>query len=325
MQPSYVKLYQSGELEKRAERLWNRLESCDLCPRECNINRLIDERGFCRTGALPPISSACAHHGEEPAISGDNGSGTIFFGHCNMRCAYCQNYQISQDPGFPREYEVPIEVLAEKLLYLQNRLHCHNINFVTPSHVVPQIVKAVLLAIPQGLSVPLIYNTSSYDSLSAIQELNGIFDIYLADLRYASNEKSLLYSQAPGYREASRDVLREMYRQTGNLVKDDEGIAQRGLIVRHLILPEDIAGSEDSLRWLAEELSPEVTISVMSQYYPTFHAGSYPSLRRKITPHEYREVLKLMEKLGLENGWIQEMESAEAFRPDFNNTENPFL
>jgi putative pyruvate formate lyase activating enzyme len=325
IEPGYLALYRSGELERRAVALEARLAECDICPRECGVDRLKGKHGFCNSGSLPIVSSFCAHHGEEPVISGKRGSGTIFFANCNMRCVYCQNYQISQDPKAQHGNKIETSVLAERMLYLQNELACHNINLVTPSHFVPQIVRAVFEAVPGGLRLPLVYNTSSYDSLKTLRELDGIISIYLADIRYASNEYGLKYSHARGYVEASRAAIKEMFRQVGNLELDDEGIAHKGLLIRHLVFPGGIAGSEDSLSWLVREVSPEVTVSIMSQYYPAHKAARrrYPELGRKITPQEYAAVSALVEKLGIENGWMQGMESAESYRPDFSADE-PF-
>jgi putative pyruvate formate lyase activating enzyme len=272
---------------------------------------------------LPIVSSVCAHHGEEPALSGSRGSGTIFFGNCNMRCVYCQNFQISQDPKAQHKNKLSVSVLAEKMLYLQNELHCHNINLVTPNHFVPQIVKAVLEAASNGLHLPLVYNTSSYDFVKTLKELDGIISIYLADIRYASNELGLKYSRSRDYVDNARAAIIEMQRQVGDLVVDDAEIAQHGLIVRHLILPNGVAGSEESLTWLVKEVSPRVTVSVMSQYYPAHRAYKYKELKRKISAEEYAVVEKLVEKLGIENGWVQGMESAENYQPDFTN-EEPF-
>jgi putative pyruvate formate lyase activating enzyme len=323
-EPGYIALYRSGELERRVERLEARLAECDICPRECGAKRLKGKVGHCNSGYLPIASSVGAHHGEEPVLSGSRGSGTIFFGNCNMRCVYCQNYQISQDPEAQRPHEVTTQVLAERMLYLQNELRCHNINLVTPSHLVPQIVRAVLEAVPMGLRLPLVYNTSSYDSVKTLQELDGIISIYLADIRYASNELARKYSRVRGYVDHSRAAIVEMQRQVGDLVVDDDGVAQKGLIVRHLIFPNGIAGSEDSLSWLVREVSPRIAVSIMSQYYPAHRAYRYPELNRKILPEEYAEVVGLVEKLGIENGWMQGMQSAESYRPDFSDKE-PFL
>lgn len=324
MSKKYIELYNSGELEERTAALDKRLEECDICPRECSARRLDGEMGSCNSGLLPIVSSFCVHHGEEPVLSGTKGSGTIFLGNCNMRCVYCQNYQISQQPESERLNEVESHVLAEHMIFLQDDLGCHNINFVTPSHFIPQIVRATLIAIPMGLHLPLIYNTSSYDSVKTMWELDGIFDIYLADLRYSSDENARKYSRVDNYVNNSRSAIKEMFRQVGNMEVDEQGIARKGLIIRHLILPNDIAGSEESLRWLANEISPEVTISIMSQYHPAHKVDEYPDLNRRITPTEYAEVVKLVEELGMVNGWMQGMESNKYYLPDFEREDDPF-
>jgi putative pyruvate formate lyase activating enzyme len=324
MEPSYVNLHRSGELKHRAERLEARLASCDICPRECRVNRLENKRGFCHSAYLPIISAVCAHHGEEPAISGTKGSGTVFFGNCNMRCVYCQNYQISQDWKKQKSQEMDFPELAEEMLYLQDELGCHNINFVSPSHFVPQLVRAVLEAVPLGLRVPLVYNSSGYDSLASLKELDGIISVYLPDLRYASDEWARKLSRAQNYVTHARAAIKEMYRQVGELVVDESGVAQRGLIVRHLILPNGIAGSEESLPWLAHEVSPAVTVSIMSQYYPSHKAQRRHLLSRTISEAEYEEVLGLLDEVGLENGWVQEMGAAENYLPDFDREGHPF-
>ncbi len=323
--PAYLELYRSGELKRRAEALEARLGACDICPWECGVNRRAGERGFCHSAYLPIVASVCAHCGEEPVISGSKGSGTIFFGNCNMRCVYCQNYQISQDSRAQQYNEIDTHTLAEHMLYLQDSLGCHNINLVSPSHFVPQIVSAVTAAVPMGLRLPIVYNTSSYDSVASLKELDGIVSIYLADLRYASDRWGKKFSQVPDYVARSRAAIREMYRQAGNLYVDEAGIARKGLIVRHLILPNGIAGSRDSLNWLAREVSPEVTVSIMSQYYPAHRAAQFPLLSRKITAAEYREVTELIDELGLENGWLQKMDSPEYYLPDFDNNTDPFV
>ena len=322
--PGYIGLYHSGELGRRAERLEARLVSCDICPRECRVNRLEGELGFCHSAYLPIVASVCAHQGEEPALSGSRGSGTIFLGNCNMRCVYCQNHQISQNWKKQKSRETDFHALAESMLYLQDKAGCHNINFVSPSHFVPQIVRAVLEAVPMGLKIPLVYNTGSFDSVKTLKELDGVIDIYLADLRYSSDKWAEKFSKAPGYVGRAREAIREMYRQVGELVMDESGLARRGLIVRHLILPNGLAGSEDSLTWLAREISPTVTVSLMSQYLPRHRALRIPVLSRRISVSEYTAVLVLMGKLGLENGWVQEMSSAEYYLPDFEREDHPF-
>jgi putative pyruvate formate lyase activating enzyme len=324
MQPEYISLYQSGELSRRAQALEARLASCDICPRECRINRLEGEHGFCHSAHLPVVSAVCAHHGEEPAISGTKGSGTIFFGNCNMRCAYCQNYQISQNWRKQKSKEMDFPALAERMLYLQDELGCHNINFVSPSHFVPQLVRAVLEAVPLGLRLPLVYNTGGYDSIKSLRELDGIISIYLPDLRYASDRWARKFSRAPGYVAHARAAIKEMYRQVGELVIDESGLAWKGLIVRHLILPGGLAGSRQSLAWLAEELSPAVTVSIMSQYFPANRAVRIPPLSRTLSASEYSEVVELVNRLGLENGWVQEMGASDSYLPDFDREVHPF-
>ena len=323
-EPGYLALYRSGELKRRAEALEARLACCDICPRNCRINRLQGEMGFCHSGLLPIVDTVWQHLGEEPPISGTKGSGTVFFGNCNLRCVYCQNHQISQNWRKEQAKEISFQVLAEKLLYLQNELGCHNINFVSPSHFVPQILKTLLLAVPMGLKIPLVYNTSGYDALETIKTLDGVVDIYLPDLRYASNKIAKFYSQAPNYVEHARNAIKEMYRQLGNLTIDENEIAQRGLIVRHLILPGGLAGSEESLTWLTKEVSPDVNLSLMAQYYPAHHAALFPALARGITETEYDEVVDLLDQLGIENGWIQEMSAPDNYQPDFERESHPF-
>ncbi len=324
MEPGYLSMYHSGQLKERVEALESRLAHCDICPRNCGVNRLAGEIGFCRSAALPIVDSICAHHGEEPPLSGTKGSGTVFFGNCNMRCVYCQNHQISQDWRRARRRETDCKSLAAQMLHLQDVCGCHNINFVSPSHFVPQLARAILEAVPLGLKIPIVYNTGGYDSVDTLRSLNGIIDIYLPDLRYADNKMARKYSRAPSYVEHARAAIKEMYRQVGNLVTDDDGVARKGLIVRHLILPEDLAGSGSSLTWIAEEISRDVHLSVMAQYYPAHRAARFPALSRRITKKEYEEVLKILDKTGLNNGWIQSLDSSENYRPDFDRQGHPF-
>lgn len=324
-EPGYLALFRSGELVRRAEALEARLAACDICPRECGDNRLGGGRGFCLTGSRLQVASVGSHHGEEPAISGSRGSGTVFFSGCNLRCVYCQNHQISQGEAVASVPGMPRRSLAGDLLYLQNELGCHNVNFVSPSHFVPQMVRAVLEAAGKGFELPLVYNTSSYDSLATLKALDGVVDIYLADLRYASDGWAWRLSRAPDYRAHARVAIAEMYRQVGLLETDDDGIARSGLIVRLLVLPDGLAGSRESLSWLATEVSPEVTVSIMSQYHPAHHADRVPSLRRTITRAEYDEVVDLLGSLGMENGWVQEMGSDGDYLPDFDRDGHPFL
>jgi putative pyruvate formate lyase activating enzyme len=322
--PSYLSLYESGKLKDRVDHLNGRLAACDICPRNCGINRLNNVLGYCRSGKQAEISSYCAHHGEEPALSGSKGSGTVFFSHCNLRCIYCQNHQISQDFD---SSSTPVDPgsLAKIMLDLQDRQGCHNINLVSPSHYVPQIVAAVYQAIPMGLKIPIVYNTNAYDAVATLKMLYGIVDIYLPDIKYSSNKYARKFSRSVDYVAFSRLAIREMYNQVGSLITDDSGIARRGLIIRHLILPNNIAGSIDSLGWIAREISTKTTLSIMSQYYPCHNAKEEPLLCRKISLSEYNTVAEVVEKLGIENGWMQEMDSAENYLPDFNRYGNPFV
>jgi putative pyruvate formate lyase activating enzyme len=320
---AYIALYESGELTRRAVSLKERLYDCDICPRSCQVNRIENEPGFCRSGLLASVSSYCDHHGEEPALSGTRGSGTIFFNNCNLRCKYCQNHQISQGTN-NQSQTLSSSELAAIMLHLQNDLRCHNVNLVSPSHYVPQIIEALCQAVPAGLHIPLIYNTNGYDALATLKMLDGVIDIYLPDIKYAANLHADEFSHCSNYVEASRPAIKEMYRQTGNLVTDEAGIAQSGLIVRHLILPNDVAGSVGSLYWLANNISRDVTVSIMAQYYPCHLASQEPMLSRNITFAEYNRVVGILQELALENGWLQEMDAAEHYLPDFNRKPHPF-
>jgi putative pyruvate formate lyase activating enzyme len=241
-----------------------------------------------------------------------------------MRCVYCQNYQISQNWKKQKSKEMDCHTLAKMMLYLQDELGCHNINFVSPSHCVPQLVRAVLEAVPMGLRIPLVYNTGGYDSIASLEELDGIVSIYLSDLRYASDNWAKKFSHASEYVARARQAITEMYRQVGDLVLDECGLAQKGLIVRHLILPNGLAGSEESLTWLVRELSPTVTVSIMSQYIPMHRASRIPLLSRTISVDEYEKALQLLKDLGIENGWVQEIGAAEDYLPDFDREGHPF-
>jgi putative pyruvate formate lyase activating enzyme len=323
-QAGYLSRYQSGELERRVERLEARLASCDICPRHCGVNRLSGEVGFCESARFPIVPSVCDHYGEEPVISGDRGSGTIFFANCNLRCVYCQNHQISQNPEHQRRNEMTCEELAQRMVHLQNNLGCHNVNCVSPSHFVPQLLRALWLAVPMGLRVPLVYNTNAYDDVATLRELDGLVDIYLPDIKYASDICAVKYSQARGYVGIARRAIKEMHRQVGDLQCGADGLAQSGLIVRHLVLPNDIGGSADSFAWLASEVSRNVTISLMSQYSPCHRAHRVPLLSRRISGAEYWRAAQAMENAGLENGWMQEPDSPDGYIPDFSGPRHPF-
>ncbi len=300
--PRYIELFRSGELERRAEKAYSSLKSCNLCPRGCGVNRLKGERGFCRASDKLKVASFNLHWGEEPPLVGESGSGTIFFSHCTLRCVYCQNYPISQ---LGNGREVSIERLARMILSLQKRGSL-NINFVTPTHFIPQILSALLIAIPEGLAIPLVYNTSGYESVDTLKLLEGVIDIYLPDARYTDEDIALKYSHAPNYPEINKSALKEMYRQVGDLKVDRRGIGKRGLIVRHLVLPEGLAGTEKIIPFLVGEISRKIHISLMNQYFPANHASEYPPLDRMITQEEYESAISILDKEEVKNGWIQE-------------------
>lgn len=278
------------------------LAECTLCPRNCRVNRVKGEKGFCRAGLKPAVYSHFVHHGEEPPISAHNGSGTIFFTHCNMQCVYCQNYNFSQ---MSDEKEITVEELAKIMLGLE-KSKCHNINLVSPTHYVPQIVEALSLAYEKGLRLPVVYNTGAYDSIDVIKLLGGIVDIYLPDMRYNTDEMALEYSNASAYVENNRKVILEMYKQAGDLVLDKDGVGIKGLIIRCLMLPNQVSGTDKILEFIAEKISKKTHISLMSQYYPAHKAMAYEKISRRITDDEYMQVVGRVNELGLTNGWIQE-------------------
>ncbi|MCK9417846.1 MAG: radical SAM protein [Nitrospirae bacterium] len=293
------------ELQKRIEAAYGLLESCRVCSRECGVNRLKNEKdGFCRSGLNPIISSVSPHHGEEPPLSGTRGSGTIFFTNCNLKCVYCQNYPISQ---MGNGAERTTGELACQMLWLQEQ-GCHNLNLVTPTHFMPQVLKALGIARERGFNLPIVYNTSGYESLEALRLLDGIVDIYLPDMRYSDDAMALRYSAAPHYPEINRAAIREMFRQVGNLELDEKGVAQRGLIIRHLVLPGGLSGTDGVMKFLAEEISKDVYISLMSQYFPAYKANEYKELNRRINEEEYDKAYDIKMRCGLKNGWVQEFE-----------------
>ena len=327
-QASYISLLRSGELEARVERLEALLERCTVCPRACLNNRLNNELAACYSGKLPIVSSYTPHFGEEPALVGTRGAGNIFFGNCNLRCVYCQNYQISQTHKEQIKNEVTHERLAAMMLELASQ-GCHNINFVSPTHFAPQMARGILIAARQGLRLPVVYNTNAYDSVEVLRLLDGIVDVYLPDLKYAEDEAGYLYSKVKGYKECSRLAIAEMYRQTGDeLVLGEDGLLQRGLIIRLLVLPNDIGGVRESLEWIRDTLSPRVAVSLMAQYYPTNQAATNPRhilLSRRITESEWLRAVSALEEAGMEAGWMQEFDGAAYYyRPDFTNPDTPF-
>jgi len=328
MTAKYLTLLAANELERRVEKLEALLSACSLCPMDCGNDRLLDEIAACYSGRLPIVSSYTAHFGEEPCLSGTHGAGNIFFGNCNLRCVYCQNYQISQTWREQKKNEITHERLAEMMLELQDR-GCHNIGFVSPTHFVPQMARAILIAARQGLTLPIVYNTNAYDSVEVLRLLDGVVDVYLPDLKYADSDAGFQYSKVRDYREHARTAIAEMHRQMGDqLIFGDHGLLKRGLLIRMLVLPNDIAGIEDNLRWIRDELSPKTAISLMAQYYATNKAATdarYILLSRRISEREWFEAVSLLHELGIDEGFMQEYESASHYyRPDFADAEKPF-
>lgn len=296
-QPAYLKLWRSGELAGRVELGLEKLADCTLCPRNCHVNRIENNTRTCKTGRYAVVSSYFAHFGEERCLRGTRGSGTIFVSWCNLRCVFCQNCEISWGgegrPAKPEE-------MAEMMLILQAQ-GCHNINFVTPEHVVPQILEALLLAVDGGLRLPLVYNTSAYDSLDSLALMDGVVDIYMPDFKFWDPEKARLYAKAPDYPETARRAIREMHRQVGPLVTDEQGVALRGVLLRHLVMPGTAAGTPDIMQWIAGELGPETYVNLMAQYRPACRVTSkeFPEIDRAITPNELRQALHAFYSAGL--------------------------
>jgi putative pyruvate formate lyase activating enzyme len=295
-QPAYAALLKSGELAERARMAVERLRSCDLCARYCRVNRLESAKGaVCRTGRRAVVHSFGPHHGEERPIRGRRGSGTLFFSWCNLRCVFCQNWEISQQ-GLGQEVEA--DELAGIMLELQ-QAGCHNVNLVTPSHVVAQTLEALVVAAGRGLALPLVYNTGGYDSPEALALLDGVVDIYMPDMKYGDSEVAHRYSHVRGYVEVNQAAVREMHRQVGDLVLGDDGVARRGLLVRHLVLPGDLANTERVFAFLAREISPRTHVNLMAQYRPCYRAYDCPPLDRSITPEEWRAALAVARRYGL--------------------------
>jgi len=293
-QPGYVELHRTGELKRRSELAYARLPACDLCARDCGVDRR-RETGLCRTGTRARVASASPHHGEEAPLRGWRGSGTIFFAHCNLSCQYCINYDISL-LGEGRELEP--EELAELMLQLA-AADCHNVNLVSPSHVVPMFLAALDLAAGAGLRLPLVYNSGGYDSLTALQLLDGVVDIYMPDMKYADAAIAERYSGAADYPHHNQRAVKEMHRQVGDLAIDLQGLAQRGLLVRHLVLPAELAGTARIASFLAEEISRHTYVNVMAQYRPCYRADELPPLDRPLTREEYLAAVDTMREAGL--------------------------
>jgi putative pyruvate formate lyase activating enzyme len=297
-EPAYLELHRSGELKARVEEAYRRLESCDICAHGCGVNRRESAKGaVCRTGERAVVSSYAPHFGEEAPLVGRGGSGTVFFSWCNLKCQYCQNYQISQ---LGHGQKVEPEDLAAMMLRLQ-QMGCHNINFVSPSHVVPQILAGLLIAVQAGLRLPLVYNTGGYDSLETLKLLDGVIDIYMPDMKYADAAVARRYSKAKDYPAANQAAVREMHRQVGDLTLDERGVARRGLLVRHLVLPDGLAGSDEIFRFLAEEISPQTYLNVMDQYRPCYRADGLAPLNRRVTRQEYNEAVQMARDAGLDS------------------------
>ena len=293
--PNYLRLYQTGELSKRIEALWKKLECCDICPHRCSVNRLKDEKGICKTGKKAKVSSFGPHFGEESPLVGRNGSGTIFFTYCNLYCIFCQNYDISH---LGEGYLVDEKRIAEMILSLQNS-GCHNINFVTPTHVIPQIVKALPIAIENGLAIPLVYNSNGYDSLSTLELLEGIFDIYMPDFKYSDDQVASRYCNTSDYSQVAKQAIKTMHQQVGDLILDEKGIAQWGLIIRHLVLPENLAGTYEVMKFIAEEISKNSYVNIMDQFRPCYKANDFPPLDRRITQEEFHQAIKIAYSFGI--------------------------
>lgn len=293
--PIYLETYNKDLLREKVNKAHELLKKCKLCPRKCNVNRLEGRRGVCKTGEKAYVCSYGPHFGEEAPLVGKNGSGAIFFSWCNLLCIFCQNYEISHEG---RGEEVSDDELAAMMLSLQNS-GCHNINFVTPSHVVPQILSAVEVAIKKGLSVPLVYNTSAYDRVETLKLLEGVFDIYMPDFKFWDPEIAKTMCKAKDYPVRARKAILEMHRQVGDLVIDESGIARRGLLIRHLIMPEGLAGTRDIMRFIAQKVSPNSYVNIMSQYRPCGKAFEVKEISRQIYPEEYETALQEAKEEGI--------------------------
>ena len=302
-EPAYLKLHRTGELKKRAENLWEIMEECRLCPRRCGVDRLGGMKGFCRApGAKLMISAFHPHFGEERPLVGKGGSGTIFLTHCNLRCVFCQNWEISQ---LGRGKASNIDELADMMLHLQ-KIGCHNINLVTPTHYSPHILKALDIAAEKGLRLPIVHNSSGWERLEILKILDGIVDIYLPDIKYWDSKMSAKYSSGAGtYIEFTKKAILEMHRQVGVAKPAKDGIMYRGLMIRHLVMPNNVGGSEKIMEWIAENLPKDTYINIMAQYNPVYKAYDYPEISRRITGKEYNKVVNRAKELGLTNLDIQ--------------------
>lgn len=295
--PGYLDLLYNGQLEERSNKLKSMLEDCVLCPHQCMVNRLKGERGYCRTLDSVVVSGAEAHFGEEDELVGRYGSGTIFFSHCNLKCVFCQNYETSYC-GIGEE--ISTNDLAQIMIKLQNK-GCHNINLVSPSHIVPQIVEGILIAAKRGLNIPIVYNTGGYDLVDTLKLLDGIIDIYMPDIKFSNDDAGWKYLRVKKYYTIAKAAIKEMYRQVGNLKTDDRNIAYRGLLIRHLVFPENLAGTDKIMGFIAEEISKDIYVNIMAQYYPAHKALDFKELSRRITRQEYQNAIDSARLAGLKN------------------------
>ncbi len=317
--PSYLRLLESGELASRITKAYDILSSCTLCPRACRVNRLKGERGFCGAGDHLRVANFGPHFGEEPPLSGTHGAGTIFFTHCSLKCCYCQNYQISHEGIGCR---LDPEALACAMLQLQEQ-GCHNVDLVTPTHYLPFVMNAVFLAAKQGLRTPLVYNCSGYDTVESLNLLDGVIDIYLPDWKYGNSTAADRYSRAPDYPAVCELAVAEMYCQVGDLQVDERGIARKGLIVRHLVLPHHVDNTKQVLSCLSRILPQTTRVSLMAQYTPCFRAHHHPRLCQPLSTDEYEKAQAVLDQCGFLECWIQELDSSRCYLPDFTQ-ENPF-
>lgn len=304
--PGFVRLAERGELAARCERARDALRSCALCPRACGVDRTTGALGYCRAPAAPRVYRHMPHSGEEPPIAGRRGSGVIFFSHCTMSCRYCQNYRMSHEGRGADRSAADLSSMMSALASAE----CHNLNLVSGTQYIPAVLDALLLAAGAGVSLPVVWNTSGYECALGLELLDGVVDVYLADARYGSAEAASKYSDAPDYVTVSRAALREMKRQVGGLELDDRGLARRGLIVRHLVLPNGVAGTEDVLAFVAGELGRGVAVSLMAQYYPAHRAAETPEIARRITREEWDAAVRALASSGIDAGWVQEIPDA---------------
>lgn len=294
-EPSYLHLYRTGKLRERIEKARTLLHECQICPSRCRVNRLENKLGVCKVGKLPKVSSYHPHFGEESPLVGIHGSGTIFITSCNLGCVFCQNYDVSH---LAEGYEVSCERFAEMMIELQD-MGCHNINFVTPTHVVPQILEALSIAVREGLHIPLVYNTGGYDLVKTLQLLEGIFDIYMPDFKFSDNDTAAKWCKARDYPQVAMKAIQEMHRQVGDLVVNDRGITERGLIVRHLVMPNGLAGTRKVMQFLAKNISSNTYVNIMDQYHPCGLAHKYPEINRRISDKEFAEALQIVHEEGI--------------------------